>query len=112
MRRTILLVALSGVFSTLALAESYSGKLLDAPCYDTQKKVASCEATSSTTAFAIEVSGAVYKLDRVGNEKAATALKNRADRADPAQQQSKEVMARIDGTERGGTIVVENLEVK
>jgi hypothetical protein len=112
MRRTISLVALSGVFSMLALAESYSGRLLDAPCYDTQKKAASCEATGKTTAFAIEVEGTIYKLDRVGNDKAAAAFKNRADRTDPAQQQSKDVMARVDGTERGGTIVVENIEVR
>lgn len=96
----------------LALAESYSGKLLDAPCYDTQKKVASCEATGKTTAFAIEVEGTVYKLDRIGNDKAAMAFRNRADRSDPNQPQSKEVMARVDGTERGGTIVVENIDVK
>ena len=95
-----------------AFADSFAGKLLDAPCYDTQKKVASCEATSKTTAFAIEVEGTVYKLDRVGNDKAAIAFKNRADRTDPTQQQSKEVMAKVDGTERGGTIVVENIDVR
>jgi hypothetical protein len=94
------------------LAADFSGKLLDAPCYDTQKKSASCNATSATTAFAIDVSGTIYKLDRDGNSKAAAALKNRADRADPNQPQSKEILATVQGTDRGGMIVVEHLDVQ
>ena len=70
MRKFLLPITLFGVFSTLALAASFSGKLLDASCYDQQKKAASCDATSSTTAFAIEASGMVYKLDSAGNSKA------------------------------------------
>jgi hypothetical protein len=105
-------MAVAGALSTFALAESYSGKLLDASCYDKQKQASACDATSSTTAFAVEVSGMVYKLDRAGNSKAAAAIKNRADRADPTKQQSKDVMAKIDGTEKGGTISVENLNVQ
>jgi hypothetical protein len=112
MRRTLTLVALSGVFSMFALAESYSGKLLDASCYDQQKKASSCDATSKTTAFALEVSGAVYKLDRAGNSKASMAIKNRADRADPAAAQSTEVMAKVNGSEKSGTITVEDIEVQ
>src|SRR5258708_785989 len=97
--RALSLLALSAVFSMLALAESYSGRLLDASCYDQQKKVAACDPTSTTTAFALEASGAVYKLDAAGNSKASAALKNRADRAaDPAKPQPKEVMAKVDGT--------------
>jgi hypothetical protein len=105
-------MAVAGALSTFALAESYSGKLLDASCYDKQKQANACDATSSTTAFAIEASGTVYKLDRAGNAKAAAAIKNRADRADPKQPQSKDVMAKVDGTEKGGTITVENVEVQ
>src|SRR5580704_10916556 len=95
MRRTLSLLTLAGAFSVLALAENYSGKLLDASCYDQQKKEASCDASSATAAFAIDVSGKVFKLDQSGNTKAATALKNRADRTDPTKQQSKEVMAQV-----------------
>jgi hypothetical protein len=96
----------------LALAESWSGKLVDASCYDQQKKAAGCDATSKTTAFGIEASGMVYKLDRAGNTKAAAALKNRADRADPSKPQATEVMAKVDGTEKGGTITVESIDVQ
>ena len=112
MRRSLSLVAASAVFSMFAFAESYSGKLLDAACYDQQKKASACDATSNSTAFAIEVSGTVYKLDRAGNSKASAALKNRADRTDPSKQQSKEVMAKVDGSEKSGTITVENIDVQ
>ena len=112
MRKFLLPITLFGVFSTLGLAASFSGKLLDASCYDQQKKAASCDATSSTTAFAIEASGMVYKLDSAGNSKAADAIKNRADRTDPGKPQSKEVMAKVEGTEKGGIIAVENIAVQ
>jgi hypothetical protein len=97
----------------LALADSYSGKLLDATCYDQQKKVALCDATNTTTAFALEASGTVYKLDATGNTKASAALKNRGDRAaDPGKPDSKQVMAKVTGTEKAGTIEVESIDVQ
>lgn len=113
MRRFLSLVAFSAVFSILALAESWSGKLLDGTCYDQQKKVGACDATSGTTAFALDASGNVYKLDAAGNSKASEALKNRADRAaDPSKPQSKQVMAKVEGTEKGGIIAVERIDVQ
>jgi hypothetical protein len=113
MRRVLSLLALSAVFSILALAESWSGKLLDAACYDQQKKVDACDATSMTAVFALEASGNVYKFDAAGNAKASAALKNRSDRAtDPNKPQSKEVMAKVDGTEKGGIITVESIDVQ
>jgi hypothetical protein len=84
MRRILLAITLFGVFSMCALAASFSGKLVDASCYDQQKKVDSCVASDNTTAFALEVSGKVYKLDSAGNAKATAAIKSRADRSDPS----------------------------
>jgi hypothetical protein len=112
MRKMPLLFALSVGFSTLALAENWSGNLLDASCYDKQKSAESCDATSTTTAFALNVSGTIYKLDPSGNSKASTALKNRADRSDPAKPQSTTVAAKVVGTEKSGMIAVENIEVQ
>ena len=112
MRRFVSTAALFGVFSIAALAESYSGKLLDSACYDQQKKANACAATSTTASFAIDASGTVYKLDSAGNTKASAALKNRADRVDPSKPQSKEVMAKVDGTEKGGTITVTSIDVQ
>lgn len=112
MRKILLPMTLLGVFSMSAFAANYAGKLLDASCYDQQKKAGSCSATSNTTAFALEVSGTVYKLDSAGNSKASAAIKNRADRTDPNQTQPKEIMAKVDGTEKGGTIAVESIDVQ
>jgi hypothetical protein len=112
MRKILLPITLFGVFSMCALAANYSGKLLDASCYDQQKKVDSCEVTGNTTAFALEVSGTVYKLDGAGNSKASAAIKNRADRTDPTKPQPKEIMAKVDGTEKGGIIAVESIDVQ
>jgi hypothetical protein len=113
MRRILALVAFSSVFSILAFAENYSGKLLDASCFDQKKTSAGCDATSKSKAFALDVSGAVYKLDAAGNTKAAEALKNRADRAaDPNKPGATEVMANVSGTEKGGTIAVQSIQVQ
>ena len=113
MRRVLFVLAFSAVFSMLALAENWSGKLLDATCYDQQKNAASCDATSATTAFALDASGTIYKLDADGNSKAADALKNRADRAaDPSKPASTHVMAKVQGTEKAGIITVESIDVQ
>src|SRR3982074_2578913 len=87
MRRILTLCACLAVFSALALAESWTGRLVDASCQDQQKGAAAaapCDPTPYTTAFAIVASGHAYKLDDAGNTKAVEALKGRADRsADP-----------------------------
>jgi hypothetical protein len=96
----------------MAFGASWSGRLIDANCYSQQKKVAACDASTSSTAFALDVSGHVYMLDANGNAKAASAIRNRADRAvDPNSPQSSQVLAKVDGTESGGTITVDNLEI-
>ena len=112
MRKILLPITLFGVFAMSAFAGSYSGKLLDASCYDQQKKAESCGATSTTTAFALEVSGTVYKLDTAGNSKASDAIKNRADRTDPTKPPAKEIMAKVEGTEKGGLISVDSIAVQ
>jgi len=110
----ITLCALAAVFSALALAESFNGRLVDSSCYDTQKKVAACDPTSSTTMFAIDVAGHVYKLDDTGNAKAVAAVKDRADRStNPNAPAKAEVMAKVTGTKDGdNTIKVESIEVQ
>lgn len=98
-----------------AFAADYSGKLIDATCnqQQPQTKAASCDATSATTSFAIDVSGKIYKLDAAGNTKAATALKDRADRStDPSKALSSAMIAKVTGTEKEGVINVESIEVQ
>jgi len=100
-----------------AFADDWSGKLIDATCSDQQQheKTVSCDATAQTTVFALDVTGKIFKLDAGGNQKAATALKFRAsppDSADKSKPESREVKAKITGTEAAGTIVVESITLQ
>lgn len=111
MRTVLPAFTLAATLAVSAFGASWSGKLIDAACYQAQKKADSCDATSQSTSFALFASGKVYNLDAAGNNKAAAAVKNRADRADPAKPQSKMVNATVTGTESGGTISVETIDV-
>jgi hypothetical protein len=112
MRKILALVAFSTAFSISAIAANFSGMLLDSSCYDKQKQADACAASSATTSFAIQANGEVYKLDAAGNQKAATAVKNRADRANPNEKQSAHLMAKVEGTEKDGTITVTSIDVQ
>jgi len=104
------------VFSALALAETWTGKLVDATCADQQQQSAtSCNPTSATTMFAIVAGGKTYKLDDAGNTKAMDALKGRADRAaDPnAPAAGGQISAKVTGTKQGdNTLKVDSIEVQ
>lgn len=120
MRRVLVLCACVTIFSVWAFAESFTGRLIDASCYDQQKNAATCDPGGSTTAFALVVSGKAYKLDDAGNAKAVEALKNRADRssdptkpATPGAPPANQIMAKITGAKEGDSILkVEALEVQ
>lgn len=133
MRRIFTLVTVPVLLSTFALAESWSGVLLDSSCYDRQAQQSptaqgqstpgqsqssqssaaqSCVATSSTSSFALETGGKIYKLDSSGNSKAMTALKSRADRSTGQTGASKQVMATVEGSESAGTIKVDRIDIQ
>ena len=114
MRRILTLCAFVAVFSALALAETWTGRLVDANCAAQQKAATTCDPTSSTTAFAIVVQGQAYKLDDAGNTKAMEALKGRADRSsDPNKPVSPQISAKVTGTKDGdNTLKVETIEVQ
>ena len=114
MKRIAKYFALLGVFSVLAFAETWQGRLVDAKCFEQSKSATTCDPTSSTTTFALMVSDKPFMLDSTGNTKASEALKNRADRAsDPSQPPSTEVMAKITGTKDGDNILkVETVELR
>ncbi len=111
MRFMIPALTMAALLSVPAFAASWSGKLIDAACYQSQKKTDSCDATAKSTSFALFSSGKVYALDAAGNSKAAAAIKNRADRFDPAKPQSAAMNATVTGTESAGTISVETIDV-
>ena len=113
MRSILILCACTAILSGLALAESWTGRLIDASCYDQQKSATACDPTSSTTKFALVVSGQPVKLDDAGNSQAAEALKSRADRStDPNAAAGKQVAAKVSGTKEGDTIKVESIDVQ
>lgn len=114
MKRIAKYFALLGLFSVLALAESWQGRLIDAKCYEQSKSATTCDPTGSTTTFALLIASKPYMLDETGNTKATEAFKNRADRSsDPGQPPSTEVMAKVTGTKDGdNTLKVESVELR
>ena len=111
MRRVFKLSAFLVVFSALALAETWSGKLVDATCAD-QQKAEACVPTASTTAFALKTAVKVLKLDAAGNTKAAEALKSSQKSADRAKDPKKDVTATVQGTLSEDVIKVDSIEVR
>lgn len=112
MRRLFTIAASVALFSALALAESWTGKLIDATCMDQQKSMTACNPSSTTTSFLVAVDGKTYRLDDAGNTKAMEALKNRADRTVPNAPSSSTVSAKITGTKEGDTIKVDTIQVQ
>jgi hypothetical protein len=101
--------------SVLCLAETWSGKVVDAACKDqaaaaqsaqpSGKAANACEPTASTAAFGIELSdGKVLKLDSAGNTKAAEAMKTNAGKSS--------LQATVTGSLDGQTVKVETIEIK
>ena len=99
MRKLVSVFGLLTVFSALALADDWQGQLIDAKCYQQQKSPTACDPSSSSTSFILYASGTPFVLDAAGNQKAAAALKARADRsADPTKPPTSQVMAKVTGT--------------
>jgi len=111
MRRVFRLSAFLAVVSVLAFAETFSGKLIDASCAD-QQKTEACTPTGSTSAFAINASGKVLKLDAAGNTKAAEAMKNRENSADRAKNPNRQITATVQGTVSEDVIKVDSIELR
>src|SRR5690348_2787506 len=111
MRSILTLFALAAVCAGLAMADTWTGKLVDAQCYAKEKDAKTCDATSATTAFAVDANGKVFNLDESGNAKVAQAMKNRADRAADAAKSGDAITAKITGTASGEMIKVESVEL-
>jgi hypothetical protein len=112
MRKPLCTLLMATALAMVAHAEDWTGNLIDSVCNDQKEhtKTISCDATTATTAFALDVAGTIYKLDAPGNIKAAAAMKYRAVPApDPSKPPSTEVKAKITGTEAGGMILVDSI---
>jgi len=105
-----------GVFAVLSYGDTWSGKLLDASCFESSQQnpdrnstktgnPPTCVASTSTGAFALQTSdGKVYKLDAAGNSKAATAIRGNPDNKSP--------QADISGTLEGQILKVDSISVR
>jgi hypothetical protein len=117
MRSFVKLAALAAMCAAFAYAETWSGRLLDVTCIE-QQKSPSCDPTSATVAFAINVSGKTYKLDDAGNAKAVEALKAKGAAAakdaaaPPAPNASAAITAKITGALDGEVVKVESIVIQ
>jgi hypothetical protein len=112
MRRLLTIATLAAISATLALAEDWTGKLLDTTCLDQKKEINTCQANGATTTFAIQVADKTYRLDDMGNQKAVKALRDRADRAADPASAAAPVNAKITGTRDGEVLKVDSIEVQ
>ena len=112
MRILLTIAATSAIFTTLALADSFTGSLLDTGCLDQQKAPGACQATSNTTEFALYISGKTYRFDDAGNQKTVRVLRDRADRSADPNVVDGPINATVTGTEDGAAIKVESIEVQ
>ena len=114
MRKIVPLFGVLTLFSVMGFAEDWSGRLLDAPCYQKLKSSTACDPTTATKSFILIVNNTPYTLDATGNQKAETALKMRADRSTtPNKPATGEVMAKVTGTkEANDHLKVESVDIQ
>jgi hypothetical protein len=93
----------------LGLAETFTGKLIDANCKASgdktaQKSLASnCAPTKTTTAYAVlTMEGKIYRLDSSGNAKAAAMM----------QSEPWKTSITVNGSLNGQTVKVESIDFR
>lgn len=111
MKRFMQIALIVCATSTLGLAESWTGTLIDANCKSQASSPASpehaatssCAPTASTKDFAVQTpDGKVYKLDRSGNSKAEAAMKS-----DPTKTN-----VTVSGSLQGQTLKVDTIDLR
>lgn len=112
MQRLLALAASAALFSTLAFAEIWTGRLVDGNCANPDKTAKECDASSSTTSFMLIVDAKAYMLDQTGNKMALDAIKNRADRAADPNNPKSQILAKVTGDKDGNTLKVAAVEVQ
>lgn len=114
--------------SVFCFGENFSGKLIDASCYEnsqtsqTSNRTATstdhsskakldkeCAPTASTSNFAVQTSGKkVYRLDQAGNSKVAAAMQS----GDLKPDNDGDVHVSVSGTKTGDTVQVDTIQGK
>ncbi|MGH8101281.1 MAG: hypothetical protein ACREIW_08280 [Chthoniobacterales bacterium] len=93
--------------AAMCLADSFSGKLVDANCKapadEKSGALSPCAPTRTTTVFSIQTpDGKTYRLDATGNSKAMSAMKD-----DPSKTNVS-----ISGSLDGQTLKVKSIELR
>lgn len=112
MRHSFILAASAALFSTLAFADTFTGRLVDGNCANPDKMAKECDAGSSTSSFILVVEGKAYSLDPAGNKLAVEAIKNRADRAADPNSPKAELKAKVTADKDGDVLKVASIEVQ
>jgi hypothetical protein len=107
--KTLVIVCLA---ASLGMAESWTGKLVDAACIDRQaapqKMQNACAPGRSTTNFAVRTQeGRVLKLDATGNAKAAEMM-----RISESSKVNDGILVILSGTQEGRVVRVESIELQ
>ena len=114
MKKVMILLSIA---STLCLAETWTGKLVDATCAEhgkntspsaasgqSSKDMNACTPRESTTSFAIRTpDGQIIKLDSTGNKLAADTFKANS------KSNKGEMVITITGTMTGDTVQVDSV---
>ena len=74
MKKLLTICATLGALSGLAMADSWSGTLLDAHCAN-RTATKDCEAKRSTSRFLLDVNGTTYRLDGRTNDDVRSAMR-------------------------------------
>jgi hypothetical protein len=98
MRKLLTLCSMFGALSGIAMAETWSGTLLDANCLHRHTNSRSCDAKSTTYSYVLDVNGTRYRLDGRSNDAAKSAMESRADKSsNPDATKAVPVHAQVTG---------------
>jgi hypothetical protein len=128
MRKILTIASAAVLFSAAAMAATWTGTLVDATCMNqrvrgnqqqsnapAQESQSMCIPTDATSNFGIVVHGRTLLLNAAGNQKAQSALKNRAERAvnpNQANNGNRRVIAKVTGTLQGNMIETQSLVIR
>ena len=101
------LAGLLALFSSLALAESWNGTLVDVMCknQDLANHTVQCAIKCAKSGYGLVMAdGKFLKFDEAGNAKALAVLK--------ATSKEKDLKAKVTGTLDGDTVQVETVELE
>lgn len=107
MKRFLLIAASASLFSAIALADTFTGTLVDVMCKDKDLAghTAKCALSCAKTGFGVVLGdGKFVKFDEAGNAKALAAVK--------ATSKEKDLKVKVDGTLDGETLAVNTIELQ